>query len=221
MDSSGENTAESKRRSRLGMRALWCLTIAAALACGAVRAEEEKVEWSRPEAEQADVRWYLIDGYWRNGRGDKLVFSTPEGLLTANWEKDNSISVMIDLWRVIRRLRPFRFQEHLAVATDTQWCWSFGTPGPRDETHHWYREVGVEQSSKGERLTADIALDIHSPDDALTAEIGPMWETYRDNIRNGDFKIEGPWIRIREDEAPQWFRDLVALDLIGKPRCQP
>ncbi len=216
-----ENTAQSKRSSRPGMRALWCLMIAAALACGAVRAEEERVEWSRPEAEQADVRWYLIGGYWRNDRGNEFVLSTHEGLLTASWWKGNSISVMIDRWRVIRRLRPFRLLEHLAVVTDTLWCSAFRKPGEDGEAFHWYREVGVERSSKGERLTAHYALDIHPPDDALTAEIGPMWGTYRDYIRNGDFKIEGPWIRIREEEAPQWFRDLVAQDLIGKPRCQP
>ncbi len=201
---------------------LWILVLLVALVSGKpATADEDDARWSLPEAEQTAVRWDAISGYWADDQGDEFVFTRREGILQAKRWKDGEVTTMAGRWRLIRRLHPYEALEVIAVVTDEQWCFPSLPPSLMGEKHNLYREVSIWQKGENEYLKADLATRIDPPADAMTADVGPMVQALKKYSQHGVTKDEGPWRRVRAEDVPQWFRDLIAQDLIAQPRCIP
>ena len=219
------NTTPAAVPRRRGWRtlALGCLVMAG-LWGGPAKAKDQ--DWSLPEDQQAAIRWDLLSGYWGSPWGNEFVFTRRDGFLYASREADNAIFLSVGRWRPIRRLAPFKrvgamMLEHVATAGNILRCFAFGHATKLDKYYLMYRSISVDRDDESLLFRWDDEFDFHPPADFMTADVGTMWSEYRQKTPTSTGKEDGPWRHIGEAQLPQWFHELLTLDLIAHPRCRP
>ena len=191
----------------------------------------EQMEWSLPENQQQAVRWDILSGYWVSpyysetpSESSKYAYTSKDGLIDATKYKSH-INFFAGRWKVVRRMIPGKWVdgvslEKILVVTEERFCGAYGQHDSLDGNTPHYRQVDVFPDENGPLLLElDYSLDIAAPPNPFSADKKNMWKQFRDNAENAKAKDEGPWRKITKDQAPQWFRDLVAKDLIHDNRC--
>jgi len=193
----------------------------------------EQMEWSLPENQQKAVRWDILSGYWKRREfpwsdyeNEKYVFTSNEGFIEATKYKSD-IGLFAGRWKVVRRMIALKSEysdgltfDRVLVVTEERFCGTYGQRNSLDKDFNFFRNIDISPDDQGHVfLRADYSLDITPPSHPLSADNENMWKQFRADAESSNYKIEGPLQKIAENMAPQWFRDLVAKDLIHDNRC--
>jgi len=189
----------------------------------------EQMEWSLPENQQKAVRWDVLSGYWEDHFGNdtdsqEFVYTDKEGLIEATKYKSH-INFFAGRWKVVRRMIPGKWttgssEELVLMVTEERFCGTYGRHDSLESHFTFYRVANVFADENGQMLISlDYSIDIGPPPHPFSVDKKIVWKQFRTKVESTKYKTEGPWRKITKDQAPQWFRDLVAKDLIHDNRC--